>query len=77
MSESAAAVPTPHKLAWNIGETSEMVGLGPRTIYRKVDEGLFPPPIDKERTGRRNLWDAAAIRAWIAGKWRARGRRKN
>ena len=46
-------------------------GISKSTVLRLVAAGRFPPPI--AIGSRLNLWDVAAVRAWIADPemWRA------
>lgn len=49
-------------------EVLHIAGLFRPEIYRRIKrplaQGSFPPPV---KVGRRSLWRAAELRAWLAG----------
>lgn len=46
-----------------IEEVGQLIGLRPRTIYKKLKAGEFPPPIKLGRKA--NRWDQQKIEGWI------------
>ena len=65
MRNEKCCVPVKDKLAWSVREVAAMVGLGERTIWRMVDLGTFPKP---RCFGRRKLWLASEVKAWLASQ---------
>jgi prophage regulatory protein len=48
-----------------IGEVSEMVGIKRSTIYAKIAEGVFPPPVRLEGSST-SLWRLSTIQNVVA-----------
>lgn len=67
MSESEVVVPVAQKECWSVDEVAAMTGLGSRTIWRIAREPKsgFPAPF---RVGRRTLWHASKVRAWLEAR---------
>ena len=54
-------------------EVESRFGISKTTIYRKVADGSFPPPI---QIGARAVrWDEAEIAEWLRGRPRSGGQR--
>ena len=54
-----------------IEEVEEITGLSHSTIYRKVKEGTFPPPV---RVGKRAVrWREWEVREWVRSRPPATG----
>ena len=47
----------------NQNEFCAMLGIQPRTLRRKVDEGVVPAPF---RVGKKPLWRRSEIETWLA-----------
>ncbi len=48
-----------------INEVEETVGFRKSTIYSRISEGEFPPPV---RIGKSNRWLASDVTGWIEEK---------
>ncbi len=49
---------TPAALLWPLEDVARATGVSPRTVWRRVGEGVFPPPV---RNGRRCVWPAREV----------------
>jgi len=52
--------------AYTRAHISTMFGISVRTLERELSAGRFPRHTQK--IGRRLLWDAGVVKAWIAGQ---------
>lgn len=48
-----------------IGEVKEIVGMGASTIYRKVSDGEFPPPV--RLSSGMSRWKRSDLDQWMRG----------
>ena len=55
--------PNPDAELWDIRKVAEKTTLGIRTIWRKVAEGLFPPP--RQVTESRRAWLSSDVLKWM------------
>ena len=48
---------------YRLRDVIRMTALSRSTIYRRISEGRFPPPV--HLAGRASAWQSAALQAWI------------